>query len=134
MRRPCCCYAEEVTRGLSRRKKHVTALGCLAVLLTLTACKSAYVAATVSNRTGAPVSLIEVDYPSASFGRESLAANATFPYRFKILGSGPTKVSWTDAAHHDHTSAGPDLHEGQQGRMLIVLTPASATWSASLTP
>jgi hypothetical protein len=105
-----------------------------ALLLATVGCKSAYVAATVSNRTGGPVTLIEVDYPSASFGRESLANNATFPYRFKILGSGPTRITWTDAAHHEHTSTGPDLHEGQQGRMLIVLTPSNATWSASLTP
>jgi hypothetical protein len=88
----------------------------------------------VTNNTGARVTLIEVDYPSASFGRESLAAGAVFPYRFKILGSGPTKVSWTDAAHHDHSSAGPNLHERQHGQLTITLTPAGASWSAQLQP
>ncbi len=71
--------------------------------------------ATVRNDTGAAVTLVEVDYPSASFGRESLAAGATYPYRFKILGSGATKVSWSDAERKQHTATGPDLHEGQHG-------------------
>lgn len=105
-----------------------------AALLASSGCKSAYVAATVVNHSGGPVSLVEVDYPTASFGRESVPSDASFPYRFKILGSGPTKVTWTDAAHHDHSSAGPDLHEGQQGQLTIVLTPTGATWQPQLTP
>jgi len=104
-----------------------------AVLFASTGCKSAYVAATVANHTGGPVSLVEVDYPSASFGRESLPENGSFPYRFKILGSGPMKVTWTDAARHEHTSAGPDLHQGQQGRLTITLTPTGASWQPELT-
>jgi hypothetical protein len=104
------------------------------VLFALTGCKSPYITATVANHTGAAVALIEVDYPSASFGRDALAAGATYSYRFKIIGSGPTKVLWTDAAHHNHTSAGPDLHERQQGQLDITLTPAGASWSTHLTP
>lgn len=104
-----------------------------AVLLASTGCKSAYVATTVVNHTGGPVSLVEVDYPSASFGRESLPENGSFPYRFKILGSGPMKVTWTDAARHEHTSTGPDLHQGQQGRLTITLTSAGASWQPELT-
>jgi len=97
-------------------------------------CKSPYVSATVTNDTGAAVTLVEVDYPSASFGRESLAAGGTYPYRFKILGSGAVKVSWTDAQRNPHTSAGPELHEGQQGQLDITLTPSGAQWSQQLTP
>ena len=97
-------------------------------------CKSPYVNATVKNDTGAAVRLVEVDYPSASFGRESLAAGAVYPYRFKILGSGATKVSWTDAERKEHASAGPELHEGQQGQLAITLTPTGAQWDAQLTP
>jgi hypothetical protein len=97
-------------------------------------CKSPYVSATVKNDTGAAVTLVEVDYPSASFGRESLAAGGVYPYRFKILGSGATKVSWTDAARKQHTGNGPELHEGQQGQLSITLTPTGAQWSEQLTP
>ena len=104
------------------------------IVFALAGCKSPYISTTIVNNTGAPVTLVEVDYPSASFGRDVLAAGATFPYRFKIIGSGPTKVSWTDAAHHEHSSAGPDLHEGQQGQLAIALTPAGPSWSAHLSP
>ena len=111
----------------------VGVLALTAVAL-LGGCKSPYVSATVRNDTGAAVTLVEVDYPSASFGRESLAAGATYPYRFKILGSGATKVSWADAVRKQHTSAGPDLREGQQGQLAITLTPTGAQWSEQLTP
>lgn len=97
-------------------------------------CKSPYVNATVKNDTGAAVTLVEVDYPSASFGRDVLAAGAAYPYRFKIIGSGATKVSWTDAERKQHSSAGPELHEGQQGQLGITLTATGAQWSQQLTP
>ncbi|HEV2576742.1 MAG TPA: hypothetical protein VGU25_05985 [Acidobacteriaceae bacterium] len=114
--------------------RRISALAGLVAVLSLSGCKSPYVSATVRNDTGAAVTLVEVDYPSASFGRESLIAGASYPYRFKILGSGATKVSWTDAQHKQHTGAGPDLHEGQQGSLTITLTPAGAQWSPQLTP
>jgi hypothetical protein len=88
--------------------------------------------AAVKNDTGAAVTLVEVDYPSASFGRDALAAGATYAYRFKIIGSGATKVSWTDAERKQHTANGPDLHEGQQGSLKITLTATGAQWSQQL--
>lgn len=108
-------------------------VGLLGLVL-VAGCKSPYVNATVNNETGAGVTLIEVDYPSASFGRESLAGGAAYSYRFKVLGSGGTKVSWTDAQRKQHTSTGPDLHEGQQGQLGITLTATGAQWDARLTP
>lgn len=109
-------------------------LVALAGLLSVAGCTSPYVNATVKNDTGAPVSLVEVDYPSASFGSDALADGAAYPYRFKVLGSGATKVSWTDAQRKQHTAAGPELHEGQQGQLTITLTPAGAQWDAHLAP
>ena len=110
------------------------AVAGLVGLVLVGGCRSPYVNATVKNDTGAAVTLVEVDYPSASFGRESLAAGAVYPYRFKVLGSGATKVSWTDAARKEHTATGPELHEGQQGQLAITLTATGAQWSAQLTP
>lgn len=95
-------------------------------------CRSAYVEATVRNETGGPVRLVEVDYPSASFGKESLPAGAQFQYRFKVLGSGATKVTWTDADRKEHTVAGPALKEGDQGQLTIQLEPQTALWSPQL--
>jgi hypothetical protein len=104
----------------------------LAGLMVLAGCRSPYVEADVINATASPVSLVEVDYPSASFGTESLAAGATYHYRFKILGSGATKVLWTDAEHHDRSVAGPQLSEGQFGTLTVTLHGATAIWSEQL--
>lgn len=112
----------------------ILALAGLIAVLPLSGCKSPYVNATVRNDTGGAVSLVEVDYPSASFGRDAIPAGANYPYRFKIIGSGATKVSWTDAQNKQHTSSGPELHEGQHGFLTITLTPRSAQWAAQLTP
>jgi hypothetical protein len=40
-------------------------------MVAATACHSYHVDATVENRTGSPIQLLEVDYPSASFGADS---------------------------------------------------------------
>lgn len=112
----------------------ILVLVALVAIFSVSGCKSPYINATVRNDTGAQVTLIEVDYPSASFGSDSLAAGAVYPYRFKIIGSGPTKVSWTDAAHKQHSSTGPELHERQHGPLTITLTPTGVQWDAQLTP
>ena len=103
-------------------------------LLLLGGCHSAYIEATVHNSTGGPVSVVEVDYPSASFGTESLPDGSDFHYRFKVLGSGSTKVLWTDAKHQDHTIPGPPLQEGAEGRLLITLSSSNAAWDVNIHP
>jgi hypothetical protein len=99
------------------------ALGLSLVLLLfpvlLGGCRSAFVSATITNHSGSPVSLIEVDYPSASFGVGSLAPQATFSYRFKIQGSGPIRIQFNDASGKAHTASGPNLAEGDQGSLGI---------------
>jgi hypothetical protein len=105
----------------------------LALLLPMTGCHSAFINATIANHTSSPLSLIEVDYPSASFGTQTLNAGQEFHYRFKILGNGPTAILWTDSAHHDHKLAGPALREGQEGSALIDFTPnAAPQWKLNL--
>ncbi|MGA8044555.1 MAG: hypothetical protein WCA37_17305, partial [Terracidiphilus sp.] len=52
-----------------------------AVLLLAAGCHSSRIDVTVSNRTGVSISLLEVDYPSASFGADALAAGAVYHYR-----------------------------------------------------
>jgi uncharacterized membrane protein YhiD involved in acid resistance len=90
------------------------------------------VEADVKNDSGAAVSLVEMDYPSASFGVGSLAAGATYHYRFKILGSGTAKLMWTDAGRGEHTAAGPELHEGLQGTLTVTIGDGTAKWSSRL--
>jgi hypothetical protein len=98
----------------------------------LTGCHSHYVSIDVHNLTTKPITLLEVDYPSASFGADTLAAGATYHYRFKILGDGPTKILWTDATQQEHTVAGPALAEGQEGTLTADITPTTATWQSNL--
>jgi hypothetical protein len=108
-------------------------LFALAAALALAGCHSPYIAATIVNSTGQPLSLIELDYPSASFGTGSLAPGASYHYRFKVLGSGPATLLWTDAARHDHKAAGPALQEGDEGSLVITLAPGEPpAWSLHL--
>lgn len=103
-------------------------LATIACLLTATGCHSPYISATVSNRTTQRIELLEVDYPSASFGTQDLAPGADFHYRFKVLGSGRMKLLYTDGAHQDHKSDGPLLGEGAEGLLDITITPAGVLW------
>jgi hypothetical protein len=99
------------------------------------ACHSYHIDATIENRIGAPIQLLEVDYPSASFGADSLAADANFHYRFQVRGSGQLKVSYTAANGQTVQISGPTLAEGQQGRLEIVLEPGGkAEFHPQLTP
>lgn len=105
----------------------------LAAILTLAGCHSAYIAATVSNHTSRPLTLIEVDYPSASFGTQTLAPGQDFHYRYKVLGNGPTTILWTDSANHEQKNAGPPLKEGDEGQMSITFDNGSTpTWNLHL--
>jgi len=87
-------------------------------------CHSYHVETTVVNHTGAPIQLLEVDYPSASFGANTLAADAVLPYRIQLRGNGPLKVQYTAADGKQAVVTGPELAEQQEGHLEIVLLPA----------
>jgi hypothetical protein len=95
----------------------------LSGVLATTGCHSSHVEITVENRTGAGIHLLEVDYPSASFGADRLAPGAEFQCRIQIRGTGPLKVAYTAAGGLQETISGPTLTEDQQGRLGIVLLP-----------
>lgn len=84
--------------------------------------------ATIRNGTPAEVRLIEVQYPSASFGVQVLAPGGEFHYRFKILGTGKLALAYTDLNQKEHTSTGPELREGQQGKLGITIGSAGVNW------
>ena len=89
----------------------------------LSACHSYHIEATVKNDTGGPISLLEVDYPSASFGADAVAANGEVHHRIQTRGSGPLKVQYTDESGKQVQITGPTLYEGQEGRVDIDLLP-----------
>jgi hypothetical protein len=98
--------------------------GISLVGVVLSGCHSAHVEVAVENRTGAPVRLLEVDYPSASFGSDELATGATMHYRIQVQGSGPVKVQYATADGRQLQMEGAALAERQEGSLKIVLLPA----------
>ena len=108
-------------RPSARRRRFAVLL--YPTLVFLSACHSYHIDATIENHTGAEIKLLEVDYPSASFGVDRLAAGALFHYRFQIRGSGPIKVDYTAQNSHQVQATGPKLVEHQQGHLDIVLLP-----------
>ncbi len=93
------------------------------VFLAATACHSYHIDTTIENRTGADIQLLEVDYPSASFGVDRIASGALYHYRIQVTGSGPLKITYTGADGKQVQIAGPTLVERQQGQLKIVLLP-----------
>ena len=77
----------------SRIGSHGWVLAAIALpaLMLAAGCHSYHVETTVENRTGRTIQLLEVEYPSASFGADSLAADEDFHYRIQLRGSGPIK-------------------------------------------
>lgn len=91
--------------------------------LLVSGCHSYHIDTTVENRTGAAIQLLEVDYPSASFGANSLAAGEVFRYRIQLRGNGAVKVQYTGNDGRVTQMSGPELAERQEGRLDIVLLP-----------
>ena len=107
----------------------------LAFVVVLVACHSSHIEVAVENRTGAPIRLLEVDYPSASFGSDRLAADATMHYRIQVQGRGRLKVQYTSPDGRQPQIEGPSLAERQEGSLQIVLLPAGkADFQPHLTP
>lgn len=105
----------------------------LVAVFCISACRSAYVETTIENSSPAVLRLIEVDYPSASFGTQTLDAHAAYHYRFKVQGSGPITINWTGTDGKAHTASGPTLTEGQQGNLRITIDSTShVSWSVNL--
>ena len=98
----------------------------------LAGCHSAFIDATVKNSGPRPISLVQVEYPSASFGTQSIVAGQEFHYRFKILGSGQLKITYTDAAEQEHKVSGPTLNEGNEGTLTIVVAGDGVYWQQAI--
>ena len=100
-----------------------SAVMAMALLLALAGCHSYHIETTVENRTGGTIQLLEVDYPSASFGANTLPAGEVLHYRIQLRGTGPLKVQYTGIVGRKTQVEGPLLAEQQEGRIEIVLLP-----------
>lgn len=101
-------------------------VACLGLIFGLASsgCHSAHIEVSVENQTGGAIRLLEVEYPSASFGVDTLAAGATMHYRIQLQGSGPLKIHYTGENNRQSQLQGPELTQGQEGKLEIVLEPS----------
>jgi hypothetical protein len=117
-----------------KRRSFYGFLPLSAVAVLLAGCHSRYVEATIVNQSASALHLIEVDYPSASFGVGNLAPKSQFHYHFKIQGSGTLKLEYTDDQGQIHNLDGPQLDQGQEGSLVIAIDPSGkVAWKADLT-
>ena len=86
MRRPRMGARSECSRASAIWVGSLTA-----VLIALAACHSYHIDTTVENRTGGAIQLLEVDYPSASFGADSLAAGARLALSHSVARQRPAQ-------------------------------------------
>ena len=104
----------------------------LLLCLLLAGCRSRFVEVTIVNQ-GPTVHVMEFDYPSASFGANSLATGANYHYRFKIQGPGPLSLQYEDGSGKTHTAQGPKVDLGDQGSLLVNIDAHGAvTWTPDL--
>ena len=103
------------------RRSGAIALSALAIILA--GCKSYWIDVDVQNHTGQSIRQLEVDYPTASFGINSVASEAAMHYRFQVRGSGPVSVSYVTSDGKARHTDGPTLLEHQHGQLTIRLLP-----------
>jgi hypothetical protein len=103
--------------------KTLFAVASLPFFMGFAGCRSHHVEITVENRTGAEIRLLEVDYPSASFGVNSVAAGQIVHSSIQVQGSGEVKIEYTAPDRHQAQITGPALVEKQEGTLAIVLLP-----------
>ena len=94
--------------------------------LSLTGCRARVVKISLTNISTQPIKTIIVDYPSATFGKDTLAPGETYFSLIKPLDHGPIKVRFTDAQGGNHTYESISLQQGDDGSVNIKLTQASA--------
>jgi hypothetical protein len=98
----------------------------LSTLLAATGCRSHVIKVSLTNTSAQPVSMIEVNYPGASFGVNTLAPGQSFQYVIKPVEDGILKTQFSDAKGTTHKTYGPAVKKGQEGSIEIRLTQDSA--------
>ena len=116
-------------------RKAAPSLLATALLLVAAGCHSYHIEASVENHTGGAITLLEVDYPSASFGVDTLAPDGVVHHRIQTRDSGPIDVQYTAAHGRQVQVKGPTLYEKQEGSIQIVLLPdGKAEFHPALSP
>jgi hypothetical protein len=92
----------------------------------LSGCRAHVVKISLTNISAQPIKTIIVDYPSATFGKDTLAPRETYFSLIKAVDKGPIKVRFTDAQGTSHAYQSISLEPGDDGSVYIRLTQNSA--------
>jgi hypothetical protein len=98
----------------------------LVFLIALAGCRAHVVKISLTNTSAEPIKTIIVDYPDATFGKDTLAPGETYFSLIKALDHGPIKVRFTDAQGGNHAYETISLQQGDDGSVNIRLTQTSA--------
>src|ERR1700726_2560462 len=98
----------------------------LIILLALAGCRAHFVKISLTNPSAQPLKTIIVDYPNATFGKDTLAPGETYFSLIKPLDQGPIKVRFTDAQGATHIYQSISLQQGDDGSVNIKLTQTAA--------
>jgi hypothetical protein len=98
----------------------------LVFLIALAGCRAHVVKISLTNTSSQPIKTIIVDYPDATFGKDTLAPGETYFSLIKALDHGPIKVRFTDAQGANHAYESISLQQGDDGSVNIRLTQTSA--------
>jgi hypothetical protein len=98
----------------------------LVSLIALAGCRAHVVKISLTNTSAQPIKTIIVDYPNATFGKDTLAPGETYFSLIKPLDQGPIKVRFTDAQGVNHNYQSISLQQGDDGSVMIKLTQTSA--------
>ena len=98
----------------------------LAFVIALAGCRAHVVKISLTNTSHEPIKTIIVDYPDATFGKDTLAPGETYFSLVKPVDKGPIKVRFTDAQGGNHAYESISLQQGDDGSVNIKLAQTSA--------
>ena len=97
----------------------------LLFVIAMAGCRAHVVKISLTNTSTGPIKTIIVDYPTATFGKDTLAPGETYFSLIKPVDKGPITVRFTDAQGGSHTYESISLEQGDDGSVDIKLTQAS---------
>jgi hypothetical protein len=98
----------------------------LVFMVAMAGCRAHVVKISLTNTSTEPIKTIIVDYPTATFGTDTLAPRETYFSLVKPIDKGPIKVRFTDVQGVSHTYESISLEQGDDGSVNIKLTQTSA--------
>ena len=105
----------------------------LVFVIAMAGCRAHVVKISLTNTSAEPIKTIIVDYPSATFGKDTLAPRETYFSLIKPVDKGPITARFTDAQGSSHTYKSASLEPGDDGWVNIKLTQTSAETGFDIT-